>query len=55
MMVAVVAARMMQVSGDQIVSVVSMWDGFVSAARTMLVRLLMAAASVLRSAFCFIG
>ena len=50
MIVAVVAVRMVQVAVHEVINVVSVRHGFVAAARTMLVPLLMLAASVIGSA-----
>jgi len=53
--VAVAFARMMQMAGNEIILVVAVRDGFVAAARTMLVAFVVAAAVVLRRASGGIG
>ena len=50
MIVAVVAVRMVQVVGDQIVGMVAVWDRFVAAAGAMFVFRVVAAAGVIRRA-----
>ena len=51
MIVAVVPVRMVQVALDEVVHVVAVWDGFVAAARAMLVVGGVGLAAVLRSTF----